>query len=126
MPVKFDEYEENQLVKPGTNAYRIISFLAQHPEHGFTPTEISEDTEVPMGSIGPTLQRLEQRGLVRHKGEYWAIAKDDRLLQLDAQMQSLEALARTDDEWDEVDWDEEGADEGEMEAWRAEQRESNE
>lgn len=31
------------------------------------------------GRIGPVLVRLEERGLVRHKGKYWTIGEDDRL-----------------------------------------------
>ena len=40
---------------------------------GFRPSEIAEELDIPRGSVGTTLRRLEQRGFVRHKGEYWAI-----------------------------------------------------
>jgi hypothetical protein len=82
MPVKFDEYGEGQGrmdLSEGTNARRILSFLAAHPGLGFTPKEIHEETGVPRGSVGATLKRLEEQGLVRHKGNYWAAANDDRL-----------------------------------------------
>ncbi len=127
MPVDFDEYESppNNLVKPGTSASRIVAFLAQRSGTGFTPSEIAERTDVPLGSVEPALKRLQERGLVRHKGDYWAVAKDDRLLRLDSQIASLAAIDSVDDEWGDVDWDEEGVDENELEAWRAKQRGSN-
>lgn len=52
---------------------RILEHLAQQPELGFTPSELADELDVPRGSVGPTLSRLEERGLVRHKGTYWPI-----------------------------------------------------
>lgn len=80
MPVRFDEYEATTdatewAVDPDSNAYTILTFLAQHPETGFAPKEIHEATELPRGSVGTTLRRLEERGLVRHKEPYWAVSK---------------------------------------------------
>ena len=125
MPVDFDEYTESDefgnWLSPGSNSYTILSFLAEHPEQGFTPTEIHENVDIPMGSIGPTLQRLEDRQLVRHKGSYWAIARDDRLASLTATLSTLKSIDELDD-WDDVDWEEEAADEDEMEAWRERRR----
>jgi hypothetical protein len=63
--------------RPDSNSYVILSFLAEYPEQGFTPTEIHENVDIPLGSIGPTLQRLEERELVRHRGSYRAITPDD-------------------------------------------------
>jgi len=40
---------------------------------GFRPSELAEELYIPHGSVGITLRRLEQRGFVRHKGDYWAI-----------------------------------------------------
>ena len=125
VPINFDEDTasddlENWL-RPDSNSYLILSFLAAHPETGFTPTEIHDQVDIPMGSVGPTLQRLEDRGLVRHKGSYWAIASDDRLAGLTstlATMQSMDDLGDRDD----VDWEAEAADEDELEAWRERRR----
>lgn len=67
---------------------------------GHTQTEIHEATEVPRGSVGPTLHRLEERGLVRHKGRYWAVAEDDRLASVDATGHGWAAVeARDGDDW---------------------------
>jgi predicted transcriptional regulator of viral defense system len=81
MPIDIERFEEGTLdgLRPGgqTNAEEILSFLASSPEKAFTPKEIHEATEVPRGSVGGVLSRLEERGLVRHRGEYWAIADDE-------------------------------------------------
>lgn len=82
MPVLFDDYdpEDGRLdLSEGTNAHTILSALVEADGLGFTPKEIHEETGVPRGSVGTTLKRLETHGLVRHKGEYWAAVKDDRL-----------------------------------------------
>lgn len=74
MPVRFDDYEDHTndaewTLQSGSNAHRIVSFLLDHPETGFTPSEIAAETDVPNGSV-PTLQRLHRHGLVRHKEPY--------------------------------------------------------
>ena len=126
MPIQFDEYPESDefgdWLRPDSNSYLILSFLAEHPEQGFTPTEIHGNVDIPMGSIGLTLQRLEERGLVRHKGSYWAIARDDRLAGLTSTLSTLQSMDDLDD-WEDVDWDTEAADPDEMEAWRDARRE---
>lgn len=78
MPVTFDEYEATAdeiewAIDPESNAYKILAFLARHPATGVTPSEIHEVTDLPRGSVGTTLRRLEERGLVRHKEPYWAV-----------------------------------------------------
>lgn len=82
MPVDFEAYDPSlgriDLAK-GTNARAILAFLIEHAGVGFTPREIHEATGVARGSVGPTLDRLAEHGLVRHKGEYWAAPSDDRL-----------------------------------------------
>lgn len=80
MPIDIDRFEndsEEDLRAGGpTNAERILSLLAATADQAFTPKEIHERTEVARGSVGVELSRLEERGLVRHRGEYWAIAED--------------------------------------------------
>lgn len=82
MPVLFDEYDDESGrmdLSEGTNAHTILGLLAENPDKGYSPKEIAESTGVNRGSVGPTLSRLEDRDLVRHKGEVWAIGEDDRL-----------------------------------------------
>lgn len=124
MPVQFDDYdreadEVDWVLTEGSNAHTILSFLLDHPETGFTPSEIAEATGLPQGSVGPTLQRLHKRDLVRHKEPYWAISTDDRVAAYEAMLQSMEAItARGGEEWAEIDRSEYEVDDEELEAWR--------
>lgn len=68
----FDEAAESDLGEP-TNAEKVVRFLARNDDRAFTPSEIAEETGVKKSSIGTVLRRLEDRDLVRHKGDYWAI-----------------------------------------------------
>jgi predicted transcriptional regulator of viral defense system len=81
VPIDIERFEEDSVdeLRLGgqTNAETILSFLSSTPEKAFTPKEIHKATEVPRGSVGVVLSRLEERGLVRHRGEYWAIADDE-------------------------------------------------
>lgn len=89
MPIHIDDFEDQPSdaleLAEGTQPYRILRFLADHDEQAFTQGEISEETEITRGSVGAVLSRLEDRGLVRHRGRYWAIGDDDRLAAFAAQ-----------------------------------------
>lgn len=63
---------------PGTNAFRILGFLQQHPDKAFTQSEIAQATDVNQGSVGPTLVRLRERGRVDHRGTYWRVSDHDQ------------------------------------------------
>jgi hypothetical protein len=80
VPIDIDQFEEGDetMLRAGgqTNAERILQFLATHPEQAYTPKEIHEATAVARGSVGVVLSRLEERELVRHRGDYWAITPD--------------------------------------------------
>lgn len=89
MPVDFESYHPNDLPDEGTNGRRILEFLASHPEKGYRAGELAEELDVPRGSVGTTLDRLEARGFVRHKGKYWAINPEA----YDARTASLVGLA---------------------------------
>jgi DNA-binding transcriptional ArsR family regulator len=126
MPVQFDEYESSGdgvelTIREGSNAHRILAFLLDHPEKGFTPREIAEATDVPKGSVGPTLQRLAERDLVLHKQPYWSAARDDRIASYEAMLASMASLADRygDEGWREVDPDEHSVGENEMATWRS-------
>lgn len=97
MPVEVDELRKHGgapvRLRPETNAFRIVEFLVRTPELAYSPKEISEATDVPRSSVGKTLQRLEDRGLVQHLGEYWAVADDDRLASHVASIHSMETVA---------------------------------
>jgi DNA-binding IclR family transcriptional regulator len=100
MPISIDRFDDDPPevlnVQEGTQPYRILRFLAEHDEYAFTQSEIHEETGIKLGSVGAVLSRLEERGLVRHRGRYWAIGEDDRLASYAAQTQSS-SVSTTDD-----------------------------
>jgi predicted transcriptional regulator of viral defense system len=100
MPINIDRFEdepEDALdIEEGTQPHTILTFLAANDEQAFTQTEIHEATDIPRGSVGVVLSRLEDRGLVRHRGRYWAVAADDRLASY-ATQQAASSASTTDD-----------------------------
>ena len=100
MPINIDRFDEEPTevlnLQEGTQPYQILQFLAEHDDKAFTQTEIHEATDINRGSVGAVLSRLEDRGLVRHRGRYWAIGEDDRLASYAAQTQASSA-STTDD-----------------------------
>ena len=81
MPIDRDRFEQHTgdalSLRKGTNAYAVVSFLAEHPDEAFTRAEIRDGADIPDGSIGPVLSRLADQGLVEHRGRYWALGPDD-------------------------------------------------
>jgi predicted transcriptional regulator of viral defense system len=100
MPINIDRFEDEPEdvleIKEGTQPHTILSFLLTNDEQAFTQTEIHEATDIPRGSVGVVLSRLEERGLVRHRGRYWTIAEDERLATYAAQ-QAASSSSTTDD-----------------------------
>ena len=100
MAITIDEFEsqpEELLgLDEGTQAYKVLEFLAENPEKAFTPKEIAGETGIKKGSIGAVLSRLEDRSLVRHKGKYWAVAEDDRLAAFTAMTQTSSSSVNDD------------------------------
>lgn len=77
MPIRIDaDGEDPPPVKPGTNAYELLSVLLDHPDMGFSPRELADLTDVPHSSVHKTLSRLQEKGLVRKVDSYWAVAED--------------------------------------------------
>jgi len=89
IPIEIDRFEsepEEVLdLEKDTQPYTILKFLAENDNKAFTQKEIHEATNIKRGSVGAVLSRLEDRGLVRHKGRYWTVEKDDRLASAAAQ-----------------------------------------
>lgn len=81
MPIDTEMFEStpgDRLQYDGkTSADRIMEFLAAHPDKAFTQSEIRKATGVKAGSISVVLSRLKDRGLVRHRGTYWALGEAD-------------------------------------------------
>jgi DNA-binding Lrp family transcriptional regulator len=103
MPVDFETHEPGNPrvdLSEGTNARRLLEFLLETPAVGYTPAELAEETGVSRGSVGPTLNRLEDAGLVRHKEPYWAAPEDERIATAVAAFVGVEATADTySDDW---------------------------
>lgn len=98
---QFDDQPEEALeFGEGTQPRRILEFLAENADKAFTQTEIAEGTGIKRGSVGAVLSRLEARGLVRHRGRYWAVAEDDRLASYAAQV-NASSSSTADDYYDE-------------------------
>mgnify|MGYP000182784560 FL=1 len=106
MPINIDRFEDESEdvldVQEGTQPHTILTFLAANDEQAFTQTEIHQATDIPRGSVGVVLSRLEDRGLVRHRGRYWAIAEDERLASSAAQ-QAASSSSTTDDYYGDTD-----------------------
>ena len=100
MPINIDQFDDEPTevldIQEGTQPSRVLKFLAEHDDQAFTQTEVHEATGIKRGSVGAVLSRLEDRGLVRHRGRYWAIGEDDRLASYAAQTGASSA-STTDD-----------------------------
>jgi transcription initiation factor IIE alpha subunit len=73
MTIDIEEFEAGDSASEETNAERVGRFLLRHSDKAFKANEIAEQTGVNPNSIQPVLQRLQERGLVRHKRPYWAL-----------------------------------------------------
>lgn len=106
VPINIDRFENDpgHLLdfKKGTQPHTVLTLLTANDEQAFTQTEIHEATGIPRGSVGVVLSRLEDRGLVRHRGRYWAISEDERLASYAAQ-QAAGSSSTTDDYYGETD-----------------------
>ena len=71
----FSQSDEEELTAV-TNAERVVRFLYRNDDKAFTPSEIADGTGVKKTSIGTVLRRLRERGLLEHKGDYWAIGDE--------------------------------------------------
>lgn len=81
MPISRDEFrsidEDGPALpdlSPETTQGTVYRFLLEHADRAFRQREIVAAVDVPEGSVGPTLKRLESRGLVDHRDRFWTIA----------------------------------------------------
>ncbi|ELZ79374.1 hypothetical protein C454_13803 [Haloferax gibbonsii ATCC 33959] len=54
----------------------MVTYLYTHSDQAFTRSEIATAISENPNTVGTALSRLKDRNLVRHKGEFWAIAED--------------------------------------------------
>jgi len=107
MPVRIDEFESGTLPDGPSVPEQVVTYLYTHRDHAFTRSEIAGGIDESPNAVGTALSRLKDRGLVRHRGEYWAITDDEERL---ADAYDLHtASRRLDDEDGGIDadsWDE--------------------
>lgn len=81
MPIdieRFDTGSEEDL-RELSNPETVLGFLIENDDKAFTAAEIAAETGIADNSIGTVLSRLEDRELVRHKGQYWALGDPERI-----------------------------------------------
>ena len=81
MPISKDEFrsigEDGPSLPdlaPDTTQGAVYGFLLEHADQAFRQREIVDAVDVSEGSVGPTLKRLEEHGLVEHRDRFWTIA----------------------------------------------------
>jgi len=84
MPISKDEFhgiDDNDPPRPDlspeTTQGVIYRFLLANADRAFRQREIVEAVDVPAGSVGPSLKRLEDHDLVEHRDRFWAIADSE-------------------------------------------------
>lgn len=105
MPIDRDRFESGELpIRPGTNAHRVLTFLAANEEAAFTRSEVVEGAGIDPDSAGPVLVRLREDGLVEHDSPYWAVTRDERLGCLGDLLAEVDDLAERFEPADLPDW----------------------
>ena len=81
MPISKDEFQSIDEhgpslpdLAPDTTQGAVYRFLLEHAHQAFRQREIADGVDVPDGSVGPTLKRLEDHSLVEHRDRFWTIA----------------------------------------------------
>lgn len=113
MPIsadRFDDIDDEDGPTPGTNAHELLSFLEANSDRAFTQSELVEATDVPRGSVGPTLVRLREKGRVDHRGTYWRVSDHHRSLDSSVDHSGATAASREDESLDYDDWREHAVD----------------
>lgn len=90
MAIDIETFEND--LDDSTNAERVLRFLAANDDKAFTRSEVADGAGVREASVSTVLSRLKDRGLVRHRGEYWAITDDDDRLRSFADYRNATSL----------------------------------
>lgn len=78
MPVDIAEFEAGTVADAPSVPEQVVTYLYSNRDHAFTRAEIASALDADPNTVGTALSRLKHRGLVRHKGNYWAITDDDK------------------------------------------------
>lgn len=106
MPIDIETFDESSSdeLNTLTNAEKVVQFLATNDDKAYTPSEIAEQIDIKKNSIGTVLSRLEDRDLVRHKGDYWAIGERETVRDAYSTHRIMEALDERYGEEDLEEW----------------------
>lgn len=83
MPIPADEFDAldddspSIDLSPETTQGTVLRYLLENADRAYRQRELVAALDVPAGSIGPTLTRLENHGLVDHRGRYWRVGDDE-------------------------------------------------
>jgi Mn-dependent DtxR family transcriptional regulator len=94
MAIDIDTFEQTpeEELRELSNPERVLQFLIANDDQAFKASEIAARSGVNKNSISTVLYRLEERDLVRHKGEYWAIGDEERIRSFDHYQRATERL----------------------------------
>jgi len=94
MPIDIETFDGTggEGLSEPTNGERIVQLLLTERDKAFRAAEIADRTAVKRNSVGTVLRRLESRGLVRHKGDYWALGDEEAVRAAYDFHRTLEAL----------------------------------
>jgi predicted transcriptional regulator len=75
MPIPRDRFEaiDDGGIMSKTDAEQIIEFLLRNQDFAYRMNEITQELDIPRGSVGLVLKRFEDDGVVVHRNRYWAI-----------------------------------------------------
>jgi Mn-dependent DtxR family transcriptional regulator len=113
MPIDIRTFEEatDGELREMTNPEKVLRFLIMNDDKAFLPSEIADAAGVKKNSIGTVLRRLEDRDLVRHKGDFWAIGDEEHVREVFSFHQTVEYLNEQFEEEDIDEWREHAAEE---------------
>lgn len=106
MPLSIDEFESGDLPQGPSVPEQVLTYLYANRKKAFTRSELATGIDEDPNTVGTALSRLKQRGLVRHKGDYWALTDDlDRVTAAYDLHATSERLTDEDGGIDPGDWD---------------------
>lgn len=106
MPVDIAEFEAGTVAEAPSVPEQVVTYLYTNRDQAFTRGELAAALDADPNTVGTALSRLKDRGLVRHKGTYWAITDDhDRVADAYDLHATTERLDADDGGIDPAEWD---------------------
>jgi len=76
VPIDIAHFEDAETLGPPPTSERILQFLRRNGGRAFTRSEIAAGIDADPETVGTNLTRLKERGTVRHRSPYWALAPE--------------------------------------------------